>query len=83
VKQTITLGRHSACDMVLSSDSFISRRHIQLTASESAIDLKDLRSRSGFFINQTHFIDAAVAHLGDVIVVGKTSMLVHYELETD
>jgi serine/threonine protein kinase len=81
--QTVTLGRHSDCGVVLASDSFVSRRHVQLVARDGAIDLKDLRSRSGFFVNQTHFNTAAVAHLGDVIVVGKTSMLVHYELETD
>jgi pSer/pThr/pTyr-binding forkhead associated (FHA) protein len=82
-KQTVTLGRHSECDVVLTSDTYVSRRHIKATANEDELDLKDLRSRGGFFVNQTHFTDTAVARLGDVVVVGKTSLLVHYELETD
>lgn len=81
--QTVTLGRHSDCEVILSADSFVSRRHLKLSASETEIDLKDFGSRGGFFINQTHYTDAAVARLGDVVVVGRTSMLVHLELEAE
>jgi serine/threonine protein kinase/pSer/pThr/pTyr-binding forkhead associated (FHA) protein len=83
VGQTLTLGRHSDCDVIIASDSFISRRHVELTASALEIDFKDLGSRGGFFLNQTHFTTSAVAHLGDVSVFGKTSLLVHHEVDAE
>jgi pSer/pThr/pTyr-binding forkhead associated (FHA) protein len=83
IGQTVTLGRHTECDTIIDSDTFISRRHIEITASESEIDLRDLGSRCGFFLNQTHFTNAVVGRLGDVVVVGRTSLLIHHELELD
>jgi serine/threonine protein kinase/pSer/pThr/pTyr-binding forkhead associated (FHA) protein len=81
--ESVTLGRHTDCDAFIASDSFISRRHIQITAGESEIDFKDLGSRGGFFLNQAHCTATAVARLGDVVVIGKTSLLVHHQVEAD
>jgi len=78
-----TLGRLPDCDLVIGTDSYVSRRHLEFDVAASEINVKDLARRSGFFVNQTHFADAAVARLGDVIVVGKTSLLVHYELDVE
>ena len=47
------------------------------------MQIKNRSRRSGFFVNQVHYPDSAVVRLGDVLVVGKTSVLVHYELATD
>ncbi len=81
--QPVTLGRHSDCELVLSADTFVSRRHLEIVARESEVEIKDLSSRSGFFLNQTHFPQSAVGRLGDVVVVGKTSMLIHHELDAE
>jgi pSer/pThr/pTyr-binding forkhead associated (FHA) protein len=81
--QSLSVGRHSDCDIVIASDSFVSRRHAEITASASEIDVKDLGSRGGFFLNQAHFTNTAVARLGDVVVLGKTSLLVHHEVDAE
>ena len=81
--QPVVLGRLPGSDLIISSDPYVSRRHLELVATESDLNIKDVGRRSGFFVNQTHFTEEGVVRLGDVLVVGKTSMLVHYELETD
>ncbi len=79
--QSVTLGRQTDCEVVIPADSFISRKHLQLVAGSTQIDITDVAGRSGFFLNQVHYPSTGVAHLGDVLVVGKTSLLVHHEVE--
>jgi len=79
--QSVTLGRQSDCEVVIPADSFVSRKHLQLVAGPAHIDITDVAGRSGFFVNQAHYPSTGVAHLGDVLLVGKTSLLVHHEVE--
>jgi pSer/pThr/pTyr-binding forkhead associated (FHA) protein len=81
--QPVTLGRLAEGDLILASDPFVSRRHLELVATDDEINIRDLGRRSGFFVNQTHFADTGVVRLGDVLVVGKTSILVHHELDVE
>jgi serine/threonine-protein kinase len=81
--QAIVLGRHPECDVLVMPDPHVSRRHLELTAGSTGVEVKDLGRRSGFFLNQVHYPESAIARLGDVLVVGKTSLLVHYELATE
>jgi serine/threonine protein kinase/pSer/pThr/pTyr-binding forkhead associated (FHA) protein len=79
--QSVTLGRQTDCEVVIPADSFVSRKHLQLVAGPAQIDITDVAGRSGFFLNQVHYPSTGVAHLGDVLVVGKTSLLVHHEVD--
>ncbi len=78
--QPIILGRHSDCELSIASDPYISRRHLQIIARDTQIDAKDLGSRHGFAVGQTTSSDTAIAKIGDVLRVGQTYFLVHYEL---
>ena len=79
--EPMVLGRQPDCDLILSSDRYVSRHHLRVTAGESQVQLKDMGSRHGFGVNQQAFSDTAAARAGDVLVVGKTPLLVHYEVD--
>ena len=81
--QQYVLGRDKNADLVITSDTYVSRRHLQISCRERRLMLKDLGSRNGFFLNQMHRRDAATAKPGDLILVGRTSLVVHYELLPD
>lgn len=81
--QPVVLGRHSDCDLSIPSDPYMSRRHLQLVSREGSIEAKDLGSRHGFSVGQTTSTDTSVARLGDVLRVGQSYFLVHYEFGSD
>jgi pSer/pThr/pTyr-binding forkhead associated (FHA) protein len=74
------LGRHSECDFSFPTDPYMSRRHLQLIARGGTVEAKDLGSRHGFAIGQTTHTDSATARVGEVLRVGQSFFLVHYEL---
>jgi len=78
--QALVLGRQRDCDIIIRGDRHVSRHHLKLMAGTADVDLQDLGSRNGFFVNQTPYNDRAVARLGDLLRIGKTILLVHYEL---
>jgi pSer/pThr/pTyr-binding forkhead associated (FHA) protein len=81
--QPIILGRHSDCDLSIPSDPYMSRRHLQIVSRQGSIEAKDLGSRHGFAVGQTTCTDTSTARLGDVLRVGQSYLLVHYELGPD
>jgi pSer/pThr/pTyr-binding forkhead associated (FHA) protein/tRNA A-37 threonylcarbamoyl transferase component Bud32 len=81
--QAYHLGRVSDSDVTLTHDPHVSRKHLEVTATGDTLQIRDQGSRSGFFLNQVHFAETAEARLGDVLVIGKTSLLVHQEIELE
>ena len=81
--QPVILGRHSDCDLSIPADPYMSRRHLQIVARPGSIEAKDLGSRHGFAVGQTTCTDTAEARFGDVLRVGQSYFLVHYELGSD
>ncbi len=81
--QPMILGRHSDCDMTIATDPYMSRRHLQLTTGDGAVEIKDLGSRHGFAIGQTTISGTGTARLGDVLHVGQTYFLIHFDLSSD
>jgi pSer/pThr/pTyr-binding forkhead associated (FHA) protein/tRNA A-37 threonylcarbamoyl transferase component Bud32 len=81
--QPVILGRHSDCDLSIPSDPYMSRRHLEIVSREGSIEAKDLGSRHGFAVGQTTSTDTGTARLGDVLRVGQSYFLVHYELGRD
>ncbi len=78
--ESYTLGRDKQADIIITTDTYVSRRHLRLTCGERQLQLKDLGSRNGFFLNQVHRRDMAVAKPGDLILIGRTTLALHYEL---
>ncbi len=78
--QALVLGRQHDCDIIIRGDQHVSRHHLKLMATGRDVDIQDLGSRNGFFINQTPYNGRAVARLGHLLRIGKTILLVHYEL---
>jgi pSer/pThr/pTyr-binding forkhead associated (FHA) protein/tRNA A-37 threonylcarbamoyl transferase component Bud32 len=81
--QPVILGRHSDCDLSIPADPYMSRRHLQIVSRQGSIEAKDLGSRHGFAVGQTTSTDTATARLGDVLRVGQSYFLVHFELGPD
>src|SRR6476661_769989 len=71
----LTVGRALSSDVPL-LDPTVSRRHASLVADESGIDLNDLGSSNGTFVNGTRVDHARIAP-GDVITFGKLSFNVN------
>jgi len=74
------LGRDPSADLVVVSDTYTSRRHLKLVPRSNSLLISDCGSRNGFFVNRVHHRDSATARPGDLLLVGRTSFLVHYEL---
>ena len=78
-KPTITLGRHSECDIML-DDRTISRRHAQIRWRFGRFILYDLGSRGGTKVNGVP-IEEFVLRVGDVIQIADEQII--YGEETD
>ena len=64
-----TIGRRSACDVVLKDDS-VSGQHARLRRRGGRWEIEDLRSTNGTFVNGERVDGAAPLRPGDVIAVG-------------
>src|SRR6476469_1312139 len=67
----LTVGRALSSDVAL-LDPTVSRRHASLVADESGIELNDLGSSNGTFVNGERVEHARLA-AGDVLTFGKLS----------
>ena len=67
-RDTLLLGRHPACDVVL-GDASVSRRHAQLTFRDGVWVVRDLGSKNGTVVNGARVGRAAV-YPGDVVELG-------------
>ena len=65
---TTVIGRRHDCDLCIPLKS-VSRRHCQLNQNKETINIRDLGSRSGTFLNGKRINEAAVK-AGDYIRIG-------------
>ena len=79
--QTTVLGRDSSCDLFF-VDRKLSRRHARLEASESDVDLIDLGSRNGCWVNGAR-ISRQRLHPGDILRIGSLRMHFYTESRPD
>jgi adenylate cyclase len=68
---TSVVGRAPTSDVPV-FDPTISRRHAELVPSEKGVDVKDLQSSNGTFLNGSR-IDNAMVSVGDTITFGKVA----------
>ena len=71
---TKTLGRAPRADFVLEA-ALVSRLHCRLTATDSAIDVVDLDSTNGTYINEQRVRSGTLAS-GDRLKVGRIEMTI-------
>ncbi|MDQ6612239.1 MAG: FHA domain-containing protein [Gemmatimonadota bacterium] len=64
----LILGRETTCDLPI-LDVGVSRRHAELLATENGLEIRDLASRNGTYINGRRVVDA-VAVAGDRLTFG-------------
>lgn len=74
--RALLVGRHRSCDIVVTDDARVSRRHAQLSCRAGVWQVDDLGSSNGTTING-HRCPAAVLTSGDVVVVGRTQFVFH------
>ncbi len=67
---TVTvIGRRSDCDLRIALP-MVSRRHCQLSLNKNAIELRDLESRGGTFVNEKRVDGETAVKAGDYIRIG-------------
>lgn len=71
---TKTVGRAPRADFVLEA-ALVSRLHCRLTATDSAIDVVDLDSTNGTYINDQRVRNGTLAN-GDRLKVGRIEMTI-------
>ena len=69
-----TIGRTPRADFMLDVP-LVSRLHCRLTAGPTGLDLVDLDSTNGTFVNDRRITKAALAP-GDRITIGRVSLMV-------
>jgi adenylate cyclase len=66
----LVLGRALSSDLPV-LDPTVSRRHAELTIEPSGVQLKDLGSSNGTFVNGTRITTTTTVRMGDRVVFGK------------
>jgi pSer/pThr/pTyr-binding forkhead associated (FHA) protein len=69
-----TIGRSTGAEFILDA-ALVSRLHCQLTATANSLNVKDLDSTNGTFVNGRR-IQTAELKDGDTLSVGRCSLLV-------
>ncbi len=72
-RETMSLGRSSASDIVLKSDDFASGRHAQLSRHGGLLYVEDTGSTNGTFVNGRKAVGATPLRPGDKVRVGSTT----------
>jgi len=74
VKSVVNIGREHSNDVVIETDPYISRHHLQLRKRYGAYTLFDVNSRGGTRVNDTTVNEHRLQN-GDVIHIGKTALI--------
>src|SRR5687768_13774609 len=71
----LAIGRLAECDIVL-DDPLVSRLHAFIIVGVDRIEIEDVPSRNGTYLNGTRITRAEVLRSGDRIVIGTTEISV-------
>jgi len=77
-----TLGRAPRADFIVDR-ALVSRLHCRLTADDDGIDVEDLKSTNGTFVNGTRLSPRARLRPGDRLRVGRMEMVVDREVRRE
>lgn len=70
-----TVGRAPRADFILDA-ALVSRLHCRITAGDDKLEVVDLKSTNGTFVNDQR-VDKAVLAAGDRLRVGRVELRVH------
>jgi ABC transport system ATP-binding/permease protein len=79
---TMTIGRKSDNDLVL-KDEWVSRHHAQFHVSAEKLEIEDLDSANGVFVNGERVTGSAAVKVGDMVGIGKTELNLRSDAPTD
>jgi pSer/pThr/pTyr-binding forkhead associated (FHA) protein len=65
--EELTIGKAPECDLVVTDDEYLSRRHVRLIRSEGKVVLEDLGSANGTFLRVRRPV---ALEPGDEILIG-------------
>lgn len=74
VASELVLGREGV-DVVIEDDPEVSRRHASVRPVDGRLEIADLGSANGTYVNGSRIREATVLSDGDVVRVGQTSLL--------
>lgn len=77
-KVRTSIGRDPGCDIVL-PDANVSRQHAKIYVMEDKLEIKDMGSRNGTFVNNQRIEGMTVVRTGDEIIIG--SNMFHVALQ--
>src|SRR5271154_4971074 len=77
---SVVVGRGSEAELYVNSPR-LSRRHCEVKVTEHGLEVQDLGSSNGTFLNG-HRIDRALVRPGDVVQVGGIAIRIDYEAPT-
>ncbi len=69
-----TIGRSTGAEFIVDT-ALVSRLHCQITATADSLQVKDLDSTNGTFVNGTR-VQMAELHEGDRLSVGRLDLIV-------
>lgn len=72
------IGRSSDCDLSISDDEEISKRHCEMTNEGSYIMISDLNSTNGTFVNGVPVKTGHRLKSGDLILLGRTELRITF-----
>ncbi len=71
LRDKLTIGKASGCDVILADDDYVSRRHAQLAFEDGKVLLEDAESSNGTYLRVDRPVELED---GDEIVVGKSTL---------
>ncbi|CAN5692465.1 hypothetical protein BH20ACT23_BH20ACT23_29480 [soil metagenome] len=74
----VTIGREST-DVLIEDDSEVSRNHAVVRATDGGVEVEDLGSTNGTFVNERRISEPTRLSVGDILRVGQTRL----DLETE
>ena len=69
----VTIGREST-DVLIEDDSEVSRNHAVVRASDNGVEVEDLGSTNGTFVNERRISEPTRLAAGDILRVGQTRL---------
>ena len=72
------IGRRRGCDLRIPLGS-VSRRHCQISCNKDSLEISDLGSRNGTYLNGKRIDDETTARAGDYIRIGPLTFLLQID----
>jgi pSer/pThr/pTyr-binding forkhead associated (FHA) protein len=69
-KAQVTIGRSPSCDIFL-DDVTVSRNHAELSVADGVVELSDMDSLNGTYVNRRRIEEPEILKNGDELQIGK------------